>query len=52
MKTLALILASAALAPAFAFISRGARLERWPIIGAGAVALAAAFATIHYLLGG
>lgn len=48
MKPLALILASLALAPLFAAIGHGARLEHWPTIAAASGALALVFGCIRY----
>lgn len=50
MKTFTLLLASIALAPAFAVIGRGAKLEHWPTIAAGAAVLIVALGAVAYLL--
>lgn len=51
MKTLALLLASLALAPALFLTARGARLESWPIVAAAGSVLVACYVGIRYLIG-
>ncbi len=52
MKTAALLILAAIIAPSLAITSAGARRDAWPIVLLGAAVFAAAFIAIRYLLSG